>query len=71
MLLWVNLVTDGAPALAIGADPKAEDLLRRKPRSKEEAVIDQKIRPTLEADSGGIELLNYVPGETPQRNNFV
>ncbi|MHC3995409.1 NifU family protein [Thiomicrolovo sp. ZZH C-3] len=29
-------------------------------------VIDQKIRPTLEADSGGIELLNYVPGETPQ-----
>jgi hypothetical protein len=29
-------------------------------------VIDQKIRPTLEADSGGIELLNYLPGETPQ-----
>jgi len=29
-------------------------------------MIDEKIRPTLEADSGGIELLNYVPGETPQ-----
>lgn len=29
-------------------------------------VIDQKIRPTLEADNGGVELLNYVPGETPQ-----
>lgn len=29
-------------------------------------MIDEKIRPTLEADSGGIELLNYVPGDTPQ-----
>jgi len=29
-------------------------------------VIEEKIRPTLEADSGGIELINYVPGETPQ-----
>ena len=29
-------------------------------------TIDEKIRPTLEADSGGIELLNYIPGETPQ-----
>jgi len=29
-------------------------------------MIDEKIRPTLEADSGGIELLNYVAGETPQ-----
>jgi hypothetical protein len=31
-----------------------------------EKMIDEKIRPTLEADSGGIELLNYIPGETPQ-----
>ena len=29
-------------------------------------MIDEKIRPTLEADSGGIELLNFVPGEIPQ-----
>lgn len=29
-------------------------------------VIEEKIRPTLEADSGGIELLNYIPGDTPQ-----
>jgi len=29
-------------------------------------LIETKIRPTLEADSGGIELVNYVPGETPQ-----
>jgi Fe-S cluster biogenesis protein NfuA len=29
-------------------------------------LIETKIRPTLEADSGGIELVNYIPGETPQ-----
>ena len=31
-----------------------------------ENMIEKEIRPTLEADSGGIELVNYVPGETPQ-----
>lgn len=31
-----------------------------------EAMIEKKIRPTLEADSGGITLVNYIPGETPQ-----
>ena len=29
-------------------------------------LIETKIRPTLEADSGGIALVNYIPGETPQ-----
>ncbi|MDX1566223.1 MAG: cation-transporting P-type ATPase [Longimicrobiales bacterium] len=40
MLLWINLVTDGLPALALGADPIAEDVLRRPPRSSSEAVLD-------------------------------
>jgi len=31
-----------------------------------EDMIEKKIRPTLEADSGGITLINYIPGETPQ-----
>ncbi len=29
-------------------------------------LIETKIRPTLEADNGGIELVNFIPGETPQ-----
>jgi Ca2+-transporting ATPase len=40
MLLWVNLVTDGLPALALGVDPKAPDVLEREPRSEGESVID-------------------------------
>ncbi len=35
-------------------------------RALVENLIETKIRPTLAHDGGGIELLNYVPGKTPQ-----
>jgi len=38
-LLWVNLVTDGAPALALGVDPAGAQVMRRPPRAKGEHVI--------------------------------
>lgn len=31
-----------------------------------EKMIAEKIKPTLEFDNGGIELVNYIPGDTPQ-----
>ena len=43
MLLWINLVTDGPPALALGVDPRSNDVMRRPPRSSDESVLD---RPT-------------------------
>ncbi|HDN83618.1 MAG TPA: calcium-translocating P-type ATPase, SERCA-type [Candidatus Altiarchaeales archaeon] len=42
-LLWINLLTDGPPALALGVDPAAEDILERKPRKKDEGIIDNKM----------------------------
>lgn len=38
-LLWMNLVTDGFPALALGVDPPDKDLMRLKPRRSNERVI--------------------------------
>jgi Ca2+-transporting ATPase len=42
-ILWINLLTDGFPALALGADPSAPNIMERRPRRKEEGVITSKI----------------------------
>lgn len=39
-ILWINLVTDSGPALAMGLDPPPEDLMARKPRQSTEPLID-------------------------------
>lgn len=39
-LLWINLLTDAAPALAMGVDPQTEDVMNRKPRKLTDRVID-------------------------------
>jgi Ca2+-transporting ATPase len=38
-LLWINLVTDGAPALALGLDPAEPDVMRIPPRAPSTGVI--------------------------------
>jgi Ca2+-transporting ATPase len=38
-ILWINLMTDGAPALALGVDPADADVMARPPRPVSERVI--------------------------------
>ncbi len=38
-ILWINLVTDGPPALALGVDPADPGLMKKPPRPREEGVI--------------------------------
>lgn len=38
-LLWINLVTDSAPALALGMEPVEFDVMDRKPRNKSESFF--------------------------------
>ncbi len=40
-LLWINLATDGLPALALGVDPPGKDVMGRKPRKKGERIVDR------------------------------
>ncbi|MFZ5596545.1 MAG: calcium-transporting P-type ATPase, PMR1-type [Bacillota bacterium] len=38
-ILWVNLITDGLPALALGVDPVDRDVMYRKPRKPDESIF--------------------------------
>ena len=42
-LLWINLLTDGFPALALGVDPPRKNVMNKKPRSKKEGVINKRM----------------------------
>jgi len=42
-ILWINFVTDGAPALALGLDPPDPALMNRPPRPRHDAVITAKM----------------------------
>ena len=42
-ILWINLVTESAPALTMGIDPEADDVMERPPRPIGEGVITDRI----------------------------
>ncbi|WP_454856815.1 cation-translocating P-type ATPase [Promicromonospora soli] len=42
-ILWINLVTDSGPALAMGVDPETDDVMARPPRGMHERIIDARM----------------------------
>jgi Ca2+-transporting ATPase len=38
-ILWVNLITDSFPALALGVDPRDDDVMKEKPRNSNETIF--------------------------------
>jgi magnesium-transporting ATPase (P-type) len=43
-ILWINLLTDTAPALAMGVDPPPDDVMSRPPRRMTDRIIDREMR---------------------------
>jgi phosphoserine phosphatase len=41
-ILWINLITDSGPALAMGVDAHSDDVMRRQPRRPDERIIDRR-----------------------------
>lgn len=46
-LLFINLLTDSLPALAIGMEPADDSLLKQKPRDPNEGIMSGKFVPTM------------------------
>lgn len=42
MLLWINMVTDGAPALAFSVDRYGSDIMQRKPKPGDESILPKR-----------------------------
>ena len=66
-LLWLNLVTDSLPALALGVEPVEEGVMEEKPRDAAAGLVDQKFSFRLAWQGlmvGGLTLAAYFLGFT-------
>ncbi len=43
-ILWINLITDTGPALALGVDPPPPGLMQRRPRRLSERIVDRRMQ---------------------------
>jgi Ca2+-transporting ATPase len=46
-ILWINLMTDGLPALALGVEPAERDVMKRPPRDPEEGLFTGGLGPQI------------------------
>ncbi len=67
-ILWINLVTNGPPALALGVDPREPDAMLAPPRPRDESVVNSRVFKLifvvgLVSGIGGLLILDaYFPG---------
>jgi P-type Ca2+ transporter type 2C len=69
-ILWVNIIMDGPPAMALGVDPDDEDVMRRRPRPRSEGILtrDRWVAIVLAAVTMAavtLGVLAWAPGPAP------
>ena len=60
MLLWINLITDGAPALALAVDPYNKNIMKQKPKPAKEGILPKKKLALIGVLGGFITVLALV-----------
>lgn len=43
-ILWINLITDGLPNVALTLDPEDEDVMKKKPRKRSEPILNSEMK---------------------------
>lgn len=59
-LLWLNLVTDSFPALALGVEAGDTDIMNRDPRNPQEPLLDKQLKITVIVQSLAITVSTLV-----------
>lgn len=66
-ILWVNIIMDGPPAMALGLDPGDSDIMRRQPRPTDERILTRQrwtaiLYSSLIMATGTLAVLIWAPG---------
>ncbi len=69
-VLWVNIIMDGPPAMALGVDPGDDDIMKRSPRPLSERILTKPRWTAIALAAvtmavGTLVVLIWAPGETP------
>jgi Ca2+-transporting ATPase len=73
-LLWVNLVTDSLPAVALGMEPVDKSIMKEKPRKKNENIFANGFGLTIFLQGfmiGALALIGFIIGKMQSGTSFT